>query len=98
MSSKAMNIPKGAKHTEARATFTLDIDHTETAVILALIDYNEKEQFGNDAMEQRMRELEKRINQQEQKMREDEKISRLNNSALQSKLHSVTEENQKRKQ
>jgi hypothetical protein len=52
MNSKTMSIPKGAKHTEERATFTLDINHFDASVILTLIDYNKNEQFGNDAMEQ----------------------------------------------
>jgi hypothetical protein len=54
MSSTAISIPKGAKHTEERATFTLDIVYTETTVVLTLIDNNKTEHLGNDAMEQRI--------------------------------------------
>jgi hypothetical protein len=81
-----MSIPKVAKHISDGGTFILDITHTEAAVILTLIDYNKNELFGNDVMEQRMKELEKRIFQHEYKMGEYEKISKLYNSTVQSKL------------
>lgn len=70
MDPKTVNIPKGTTHKQERSTFTLDIVHTETAVTLTLIDHNENGQLRNNAIDQRIGELEKRISQWEQKVTE----------------------------
>jgi hypothetical protein len=46
----------------------LDIAHSDTKVILTLIDNSWKAQLGNDAIEQRFSELEERIDQYEEKV------------------------------